>query len=123
MLIRPLDGNGDILPVSDINQLATGANAVAEVIDLRLNFFYGEWWEDPELGFRIPEFLVNNARGGDIELLSKYIASYISNSPEVKAVTDVQAAFNNHEMTFFCTVLTRDGKTDTVEVNINGGLL
>ena len=120
MLVRPLDTNGDILPAYDLAQMISGGEAVAQVINLRLKFFYGEWWEDPEMGFRIPEFLVNNVRRGDSELLAKYISAYIAATQDVKAVTNVITRYENHKVSFFCSVLTNEGEGATVEVNLDG---
>lgn len=120
MIVRPLDVHGDMMPIYDIGQMIEGTKAVAQVVDLRLNFLYGDWWEDRTLGFRVPEFLVANARSGDADLLSKYIASYISGTEGVRAVTDVEAEYSKHKITFYCLVLTDEGEKTTVEVNVDG---
>ena len=120
MIVRPLDANGDILPVYNLDQMFSGSDAISQVINLRLHFMHGEWWEDEEMGFRIPEFLINNVRRGDVELLSKYISAYISETEGVRTVTNIVTKFNNHIMTFFCSVLTTEGQNASVEVNLNG---
>lgn len=122
MIVRPLDENGDIVPIYDINQMVAGKDAVSQIIDLRLHFMYGEWWEDRETGFRIPDLLVANARRGDIDILSKYIASYISSTEGVKAVTGIVNTYSNHRMTFYCTAITKEGKSTSLEVDLNGVL-
>jgi len=119
MIVRPLDENGDMTPIYNVNQMIEGSEAVAQVIDLRLAFLYGEWWEDETLGFRVPEFLVGNARSGDVDLLAEYIASYVSNTEGVRSVTGVESVYSNHKMTFYCSVMTDDGE-ETVEVNVDG---
>lgn len=120
MVIRPVDKDGDILPVESIDKMAKGKQAVASVINLRLNFYKGEWWEDETIGFSVPDFLVNGVRENGIGLLAKYISSYISDTKDVREVIDVQSTMNNHNLTFYCTVLTIYGETETVEVNIDG---
>lgn len=119
MRVRPLGDDGDIVPVYSLDQMLEGKKAVPQIIDLRLHFNHGEWWEDEDLGFRIPDFLIANVRRGDLDLLSKYISSYIKDTRGVSAVTNIAASYNNHAMTFACTVLTNDGNT-TVEVTLDG---
>lgn len=120
MRVRPLDANGDMMPIMSLDQMKKDAQAVAQVVDLRLQFLYGEWWEDPTIGFRVPEFLVGNARSGDTDLLAKYIASYIASTEGVMAVTDVEAECNDHKISFKCEIVTNDGETEEVEVRVDG---
>ena len=120
MVVRPLDEHGDFRPISSLDQMITGKEAVCQIIDLRLTFYYGEWWEDREMGFRAPDLLVNNARNGDVGLLTKYISSYVASTEGVRAVTNIRAYYNDHVLTFVCTVLTGEGEEGQVEVNVNG---
>ena len=120
MIVRPLDENGDMMPIHSADQMIKDTEAIAQVIRLRLNMLYGEWWEDETLGFRIPEILAGNARRGDVDLLSKYVAAYVSESEGVRAVTNVTATITGHELSFYCQALTTDGDTATVEVDLNG---
>ena len=120
MIVRPLDEDKDMVPVYSLNQMIGGKEAVSQIIDLRLHFLYGEWWEDREIGFRIPELLIANARRGDVDILSKYIASYVSSTQGVSAVSGVVATYNDRTMTFICTATTKEGKVTTLEVNLNG---
>lgn len=120
MRTRPLGPDGDYVPIYSLSQMASGSDAVRQVVDLRLRLNRGEWWEDEEIGFQVPEFLTESARSGDVDLLSKYISMYISQSMGVRAIEDVLATFTGHDMTYTCVVLTDDGTSETVEVNING---
>ena len=120
MLIRPLDENGDMIPMHSLDQMIDGETAVAQVIHLRLDLEHGEWWEDESLGFRVPEFLVNGARRGDIDMLAKYIASYVSGTQDVRAVTNVTTAYSGRELIFGCTAVLEDGKSSVVEVDLSG---
>lgn len=120
MVVRPLDENGDMMPIYDQAQMIDGAPAVAQVVDLRLNLLHGEWWEDEEIGFRIPEFLASNARSGDVSLLAKYVASYISKTSGVLSVTNVESSYFDHVMTFRCTCIMDNGEFTPVEVNLSG---
>ena len=120
MRVRPLDEQGDYIPIYNTDQMITGKDAVAQVVNVRLQFYYGEWWEDRTLGFRAPEFLVNSARSGDTNLLSKYIASYISGTEGVRAVTDIVSTMEEHVLRFYCRVITNEGTSGTVEVDLDG---
>ena len=57
MRLRPVDANGDILPVRSSGDLLSGAEAVALLVKDRLSLLRGEWWENPEMGFGILERL------------------------------------------------------------------
>lgn len=120
MRVRPLGTDGDFVPVYSLSQMASGSDAVRQVVDLRLRLNRGEWWEDEEIGFQVPEFLTESARSGDVDLLSKYISMYISQTMGVRAIEDVLATISGHDMAYTCVVLTDDGTSETVEVNING---
>ena len=120
MIVRPLDENGDMMPIHSTSQMIGGDKAVAQVIRLRMDLEYGEWWEDESIGFRVPGFLVDGVRKGDIDMLAKYIASYVSNTQEVRAVTNVAASFNGHEMIFSCAAVMENGSSATVEVDLSG---
>lgn len=120
MRVRPLGQDGDYIPIYSLEQMKAGEDAVRQVIDLRLRFYHGEWWEDPDIGFRIPDFLVESARSGDVDLLSKYISGYISSTLGVRAIEDVSTTFSGHDLNYSCLVLTETGESETVEVNLNG---
>lgn len=120
MIVRPLDANGDMMPIRNLDQMVDGAVAVAQVIHLRIDLEYGEWWEDETIGFRVPEFLARGVRKGDINMLAKYIASYVSETTNVRAVTEVAASFVGHTATFRCRALTDSGEQTTVEVDLSG---
>lgn len=120
MIVRPLDGNGDWIPIGTLDQMVGGKEAVGQIIDLRLNFFYGEWWEDRDIGFRVPNFLIRNIRAGELGLLANYIASYVNSTEGVRGVTAVEISKDKHTAKFRCIALTNEGKKAKVEVDLNG---
>ena len=120
MRVRPLDANGDMMPVYSLDQMLSPPEAVKQVIELRLRFYYGEWWEDPDLGFRIPDFLTDGVRSGNIDILTRYISTYVSSTEGVREVLDVASSYGDHKLTFSCVVLTTTGEEETVEVDIDG---
>ena len=52
MILRPVDASGDLLPVLSSSDLLSGPEAVARLVQYRLSLLRGEWWENPENGFR-----------------------------------------------------------------------
>ena len=122
MIVRPLDENGDMMPVYSLDQMKSGKEAVAQVVDLRLNLYYGEWWEDPDLGFRVPLFLINNVRNGDVALLGNYIASYVTDTQGIRNVSDVRIVKHGHNLTVDLIARTDEGRNVKVEVDLSGVL-
>ena len=45
MILRPVDSDGDVLPVLSTSDLFSGPEAVALLVKYRLSFLQGEWWE------------------------------------------------------------------------------
>ena len=119
MIARPLV-NGDWTPIHSLDQMIRGKEAVGQIVDLRLRFYYGDWWEDRTLGFRIPEFLTKNVRSGEVSLLANYIASYVSDTEGVRGVTDVQVEKTGHNLYVGLAAKTNEGKNITVEVDLSG---
>ena len=120
MIVRPLDENGDWTPIQSLDQMKSGKDAVGQIINLRLNFYYGEWWENREVGFRVPEFLFRSIRSGELSLLANYIAAYVIESEGVRGVTNVNISKDRHKVTFRCVAVTDEGKKNTVEVDLDG---
>ena len=54
MILRPTDESGDILPVLSSADLLRGAPAVARLVEDRLQFLAGDWWENRTWGNAIP---------------------------------------------------------------------
>ena len=79
MRCRPVDENGDMMPVRDSSQMLYGSDAVAAAVDSRLDLVIGDWWEDRSLGFEVPQFLIDGLRASDsnAEMLLNYISAYI----------------------------------------------
>lgn len=122
MRVRPLvDPNGDMVPIRSLNQMLEGPEAVAQIVAMRIGLNRGEWWEDEEAGFQVPDFLAETARRSDLDLIAKYIASYVSVSEGVDGVEGATIEYENHRAIFKCTILTNGG-SQPVEVELNGVL-
>jgi len=120
MKVRPLDDNGDFVPVYSLTQMVSGAEAVKQAVEMRLRFYHGEWWEDEDIGFEIPDFLVENIRSGEIDLVSKYISQYIASTQDVQSVDDTLSVYSDHILQFACVITTTSGEEEEVEVDVDG---
>lgn len=118
MKCRPVDEYGDLLPVQSPSEMVTGVHAVALAATARLMLPYGEWWEDKRLGFRIPEFLVSNARKNNAAMVANYVTSYISDTPEVRSVSNVQVSTGDLSLTYSCDV-NCENESERLEVDEN----
>ena len=70
-----------------------------------------------ETGFPLAE----TARRSDLDLIAKYISSYVSVSEGVDGVEGATIEYENHRAIFKCTILTNGG-SQSVEVELNGVL-
>ena len=75
MKLRPVDQNGDVLPVLHASDLLSGTLAVAKLVEDRLNLFSGDWWENPAWGNGILRMLQEGRlTEADAQSLSTYLA-------------------------------------------------
>lgn len=119
MKIRPVDRDGDMMPIQYTDQLLDDADAVAQLVRDRISLLYGEWWEDEEIGFRIPEMFISNVRRGHVGMLEQYVSQYIAGTAGVQKVSNIQVTFENHKLTYSCRVTAGSGSAE-VEVDLSG---
>ncbi len=120
MKVRPEDGNGDMMPIQSLDQLIEDAPAVAQIMRSRVRLVHGEWWEDETLGFKAPQFLVDNVRQGNLGMLEQYISTYLAGTPGVARISDVELTFSNHKLRYSCIATTGTGGSEVVEVDLSG---
>ena len=112
MIHRPVDENGDILPVLSSSDLLRGAEAVAQAVRDRLELPAGDWWENPAWGNEILGMLQESRlTEADSQALASYLASYIRETPGVRETEKVtfNAESDGRAFSFQCNVLTDDG--------------
>ena len=110
MILRPVDSNGDILPVLSSASLLRGPEAVARLVKDRLELLSGDWWENPARGNGILEMLKESRlTETDTRALANYITSYIRRTPGVLEVEDVAIALEGNAFSCSCRVDTEDG--------------
>ena len=111
MTLRPMDENGDILPVSSSSRMCSGANAVGHLAFLRLKLYQGDWWEDEEEGCGILELpRRNRISSGNLSLLSSSLSAYLAETPGVHDVQDADISLNGHLASYSCTLITGEGE-------------
>ena len=94
MKLRPVDQNGDVLPVLQAADLFSGALAVAKLVEDRLNLFSGDWWENPAWGNEILRMLQEGRLAeADAQSLSTYLAGYVRITSGVKDGAGWRAVF------------------------------
>ena len=113
MILRPVDDNGDVLPVISPSVLLRGAPAVACLVEDRLNLFAGEWWESPARGNRIIEMLrESRLTEADAQALANYLTEYIRKTDGVEEVREVSFSVEGRRFSYTCTVVTDEGSME-----------
>ena len=113
MVIRPVDENGDILPVLSPVNLLKGVKAETELIRDRLHLLSGDWWENRSWGNMIVELLKETRyTEADQQLLASYLTSYIRETPGVQDVRDMAWSVEGRQFHFSCLVETDSGRTE-----------
>ena len=112
MLARPVDQNGDILPVTAPSDLFSGTEAAASALRDHLRLFPGDWWENAEKGNPVFDLItVSRRTEQDARTLSSALTSYILDFPGIRTVSDVQASIERQVFSFSCVAHTESGET------------
>ena len=110
MILRPVDVNGDILPVLSSRALLSGPEAVARLVEYRLSLLAGEWWENAGIGFSILEMMRTSRLTEDSgSALASMITSYIRETTGVQEVEDVRFSVSGRVFSYSCSVRTEEG--------------
>jgi hypothetical protein len=84
-----------------------GVDAVAQAVLTNLKLFYGEWFENVQLGLPVFQDILGqlgSARG--IESMTQLIRSNILSNPYVTGITDVTVDFASGKLSFTATFTT-----------------
>ena len=110
MILRPVDGSGDILPVLSSSALVSDPESVVLLVRDRLNLLSGEWWENPSWGCGIFDMIRSGrVTERDVSALSSYLSSYIAATRGVQSVEDVRTAVSGRRFSYSCRVMTEQG--------------
>ena len=113
MILRPVDQNGDILPVLVSASLLKGAGAVARLVRDQLELFSGDWWENPAWGNAVIDMMKESRMTEtDSQALTSYITSYIRQTPGVLEVEDVKFSMDGSRSFCSCRIDTEDGSAE-----------
>ena len=113
MRLRPVDENGDILPVLSSGSMLKGPEAVARLVKDRLELLAGDWWENSAWGNEIINMLQESRlTEADTQALVSYLSSYIRETPGVLDVRDAVGSVNGKQFSFSCTVDTEYGEAE-----------
>ena len=111
MILRPVDNNGDVLPVLTSSSLLRDVPAEARLTQDRLELLSGDWWENLSWGNEIVDLLKESRlTEADTQALASYLSSYIRETPGVLDVRDVSFSGEGKEFSFSSTVDTEDGE-------------
>ena len=110
MRLRPVDQNGDVLPVLHASDMFSGSLAVAKLVEDRLNLYSEDWWENPAWGNEILRMLQEGRlTEADVQSLSTYLAGYVRNTSGVREVQDERWDLSGGRFSWSCTALTEYG--------------
>ena len=113
MVIRPVDENGDILPVLSPGSMKKGAAAAALLVGCRLNLLTGDWWENPEQGNPVIDMLgESRLTEADRQALAACLESYIRETPGVLDVRDITSSAEGRQFRLSCIVETEEGAAE-----------
>ncbi len=104
------DQNGDWLPVRVKSEVLDGKEAIARLIENRLKWLKGEWWENPEQGLNVFEiFRDERVSEGRLTGSINEITRYIAETPGVISVEDVEGKIEGKQIRYTCQAVTNDG--------------
>jgi len=111
MKMRPVDQNGDMLPVLHVSDMLSGSLAVAKLVEDRLVLYFGDWWENSSWGNEILRMLQEGRlTEADAQSLATYLASYVRKTAGVREVQDEKWDISGGRFSWGCTVITEYGK-------------
>ena len=113
MIFRPVDADGDILPVLSSGDLLRGASAAGALVRDRLELTAGDWWENPAWGNAVIDMMKESRMTEtDSQALTSYITSYIRQTPGVLEVEDVKFSMDGSRSFCSCRIDTEDGSAE-----------
>ena len=113
MRLRPVDENGDILPVLFSGSVLKGPEAVARLVKDRLELLAGDWWENPAWGNEVLEMMKESRlTEADTRALANYLTSYIRQTPGGLEVEDAALSAEGRRFSFSCRVDTEEGSAE-----------
>ena len=109
MRLHCSDDTGDWLPCRSAGDTKTGAGAVRQLVDYRLNLLTGEWWENPEHGNPMLDLLRERLSEANANAATYALTSYLAETPGVLSLENVKGAIQGRQYIYSATALTGEG--------------
>ncbi len=120
MTIRPVDEQGDILPVLSRSDLMAGVEAVGQLAEAAMQLQQGEWWEDALVGSPVLAILRDDTFGEEkAQELEREIPRYLRGLPGVDSVEEVTVIQEGGRMIFRCWLLADSGEEVQVSESVS----
>ena len=108
--LRPFDATGDILPVLSSRDLLSGPEAVARLVADKLSLLQGDWWENPDEGFFILEFMIEECFSeANASMFASRVMEFICGVDGVFEVDEVSFEAEGRVFRYSCRLLTEEG--------------
>lgn len=99
----------------------TGATAVAQAVQTRLNLFFGEWWENLTLGLPVFQSILGQLGSPQgLSAMQLLITQTILKTPYVTSASPVAVKFTGGVLQYSATVYTAFGPTAINAVLLGG---
>ena len=110
MILRPVDVTGDILPVFSSRDLLSGPETVARLVADKLSLLKGDWWENPEEGFFVLEFMKEERFSeANSPMFASRVTEFIRGVEGVFEVDEVSFKAEGRTFHYSCRLLTEEG--------------
>lgn len=115
MIYRPVDENGDVLPVLSSSCMFREEAAVAQYVKDRLSMLSGDWWENPSWGNEVLDMLTESRiTESDQQAIASYLSAYIRETTGVQDVRDETVDIVDRKLHYSCWIETENG---SIQVN------
>ena len=110
MILRPVDSAGDILPVLISRDVLSGPEAVARFVADKLSLLQGDWWENPDDGFFVLEFMKEERfSDANAQMFASRVTEFIRGCEGVFEVDEVSFESEGRSFRYSCRLLTEEG--------------
>lgn len=109
---RRIDSNGEPVMGRGLQDFLTDIDAVAQAVITNLKLFYGEWWENLNLGLPMWQKILG-VPGSQKDSIDILIKTCIEDTKGVNSVSNMSSAFNSSTRAyeFYCEIETIYGTT------------
>ena len=110
-MMRPVDKQGDILPVLSRSNLMSGIEAAGRLAEAALQLQQGEWWEEALACSPVLAILRDDTFGEEkAQELEREIPRHLRELPGAASVEDAAVIRKGSRLIFRCRLLTDSGE-------------